>query len=258
MSDDLGAKAASQQRAANHQFPIMKKHWGVLVLFIIIAVAGFAIGGAPLIRFLADQERVRAWIEGFGVWGPLALIAMIVVQTVLSISPISLLAVVGAYVFGFWGGIVYAFIGLAVGSALCMILGRVFGRPLIDRLIDPRSLATFDRFTQKRGPVFFFIIFVMPWVPDDLACYAIGLSQLSLKLMIPLAAIGRMPSVIVQCWLVAYAAELPLGVILGVIAGGVLLALAFYRYHAQLEQFVINLAARFNRRPAVSIEESEA
>jgi uncharacterized membrane protein YdjX (TVP38/TMEM64 family) len=233
----------------------MKKHWNVLLILIIVAVAAFVIGGAPLMRFLADQERVRAWIEGFGVWGPLALIGMIIVQTVLSISPISLLAIVGAYVFGFWQGVLYAFIGLAVGSALCMILGRRFGRPLIDRLIDPKSMATFDRFTEKRGPIFFFIIFVMPWVPDDLACYAIGLSHLSLKLMMPLAAIGRMPSVIVQCWLVAYATVLPPALIIGVVAGGVLLALAFYRYHRQLEQLVISLAARFNRHAPLPVAE---
>ena len=234
----------------------MKKRWGVLAIFIIVAAAGFIVGGGPLIRFLADQERVRAWIESFGVWGPLVLIGMIIVQTVLSISPISLLAIVGAYVFGFWQGVLYAFIGLTIGSALCMILGRRFGRPLIDRLIDPRSMATFDRFTDKRGPLFFFIIFVMPWVPDDLACYAIGLSRLPLKLMIVLAAIGRMPSVIVQCWLVAYARELPPVLIAGVIAGGVLLALAFYRYHRQLEQFVIDLAARRSRR--AQVDEGEA
>src|SRR5512147_2648150 len=231
----------------------MKKRWGVLVVIILVAVIAFAIGGAPLIRFLADQERMRAWIEGLGIWGPLALIAMIIVQTVLSVSPVSLLAIAGAYVFGFWQGVLYAFIGLAIGSALCMILGRHFGRPLVDRLIDPRSVAIFDRFTEKRGPIFFFIIFIMPWVPDDLACYAIGLSHLSLTLMIPLAAIGRMPSVIVQCWLVAYATVLPPAVIVGVIAGGVLLALAFYRYHRPLEQVVINLAARFNRRAVIPI-----
>jgi uncharacterized membrane protein YdjX (TVP38/TMEM64 family) len=235
----------------------MKKHWSVLVIFIIVATAGFIIGGAPLMSFLADQERVRAWIESFGVWGPLVLIGMIVVQTVLSISPISLLAIVGAYVFGFWQGVLYAFIGLAIGSALCMILGRRFGRPLVDRLIDPKSMATFDRFTDKRGPIFFFIIFVMPWVPDDLACYAIGLSRLSLKLMIPLAAVGRMPSVIVQCWLVAFANELPPALVVGVIAGGVLLALAFYRYHRQLEELVIGLAVRFNRRAAVPVKAAD-
>jgi uncharacterized membrane protein YdjX (TVP38/TMEM64 family) len=243
---------------ANNQLPItsMKKRWNVLIIFIVVAVVGFAIGGPPLIRFLADQERVRAWIEGFGVWGPLVLIGMIVVQTVLSVSPVSLLAIAGAYVFGFWQGVLYAFIGLAIGSSLCMVLGRRFGRPLVDRLIDPKSMATFDRFTEKRGPIFFFVIFVMPWVPDDLACYAIGLSRLSLKLMIPLAAIGRMPSVIVQCWLTAYATMLPPAVIIGVIAGGVLAALAFYRYHGRLEQWIINLAARFSHRAALAVTES--
>ncbi len=232
----------------------MKKRWGVLAGLAVVAVVTFAIGGAPLIRFLADQERVRAWIEGLGVWGPLALITMIIVQTVLSVSPVSLLAVVGAYVFGFWQGVLYAFIGLAIGSSLCMILGRRFGRPLVDRLIDPKYLATFDRFTQQRGAIFFLVIFIMPWVPDDLACYAIGLSKLSLKLMIPAAAFGRMPSVIVQCWLAAYATELPPALIVAVVAGGMLLAVIFYRYHRQLERLVINLAARVNRRAPIDEE----
>lgn len=229
----------------------MKKRWGVLVALIAFAAITFAIGGPPLISFLTDQPRVQAWIASYGPWGPLVLIGMIVLQTVLSISPVSLLAAASAYVFGFWGGVFYSFIGMGIGSTLNMVLGRRFGRPLVDRLIDPRSMATFDRFTQQRGPLFFLVIFVMPWVPDDLACYAIGLSHLPLKLMSPLAAFGRMPSVIVQCWLVANANVLPVEVIVGVIAAGIIAALIFYRFHRQLEAFVINLAARFNRRAPV-------
>lgn len=226
----------------------MKKRWGVLAALIAVALITFLIGGPPLINFLSDQPRVQAWIAGFGPWGPLALIGMIVVQTVLSVSPVSLLAAASAYVFGFWGGVFYTFIGMGLGSSINMLLGRRFGRPLVDKLIDPKSMATFDRFTQQRGPLFFLIIFVMPWVPDDLACYAIGLSRLPLKVMMPMAWFGRMPSVVVQCWLVAYASVLPTGVIVGVVAGGIVAALLFYRYHRQLETLVINLAARFNRR----------
>ena len=226
----------------------MKKRWGVLAAIVAVAVIAFLIGGPPLINFLMDQERVRAWISGFGAWGPLALIGMIVAQTVLSISPVSLLAVAGAYVFGFWGGVLYAFIGMGIGSSLNMLLGRRFGRPLVDKLIDPKSIATFDRFTAQRGAWFFLVIFVLPWVPDDLACYAIGLSPLSLKVMMPLAWFGRMPSVIVQAWLVANANTLPTAVIVGVVGGGIVLALLFYRFHRQLEAFVIELASRFNRR----------
>src|SRR5512141_90409 len=180
----------------------MKKRWGVLAALIAFAVIAFLIGGRPLVTFLMDQERVRAWIAAFGAWGPIVLIGMIVLQTVLSISPISLLAAASAYVFGFWGGVIYSGLGMAIGSSLNMILGRKFGRPFVEKLIDLKAIATFDRFNEKRGPLFYFIVFVMPWVPDDLACYSIGLSRLPLRLMIALAAIGRLPSVIVQCWLV--------------------------------------------------------
>jgi H+/Cl- antiporter ClcA len=64
-----------------------------------------------------------------------------------------------------------------------------------------------------------------------------------------------MPSVIVQCWLAAYATKLPAGVIVAVVAGGVLVGVVFYRYHRQLERFVVGLAAQFNRRAAVPVAE---
>lgn len=229
----------------------MRKRWGVLIAFIAIGLIGFVIGGPPLISFLTDQARVQAWIESYGALGPLVLIGMIVVQTVLSISPISLLAAASAYVFGFWGGVLYSGIGMAIGSSVNMILGRKFGRPFVEKLIDPKMMGTFDRFNQQRGPWFYFIVFVMPWVPDDLACYSIGLSRLPLRLMSVLAAIGRLPSVIVQAWLVANADTLPPGVIIGVVGGGILVALGFYRYHAKLEAWVIDLAGRFNRKESI-------
>jgi uncharacterized membrane protein YdjX (TVP38/TMEM64 family) len=91
-------------------------------------------------------------------------------------------------------------------------------------------------------------------VPDDLACYSIGLSRLPLRLMSVLAAIGRLPSVIVQAWLVTNANTLPPGVIIGVVVGGIVLALGFYRYHRKLEAWVIDLAARSNRKASIDEE----
>jgi uncharacterized membrane protein YdjX (TVP38/TMEM64 family) len=232
----------------------MRKRWGVLIAFIVIGLIAFIIGGPPLISFLTDQARVQAWITSYGALGPLVLIGMIILQTVLSISPISLLAAASAYVFGFWGGVIYSGIGMALGSSLNMILGRKLGRPFVEKLIDPKAIDTFDRFNQQRGPLFYFIVFVMPWVPDDLACYSIGLSRLPLRLMSVLAAIGRLPSVIVQAWLVTNANTLPPQVIIGVVVGGIILALGFYRHHRKLETWVIDLAARLNRKTSIDEE----
>jgi uncharacterized membrane protein YdjX (TVP38/TMEM64 family) len=232
----------------------MRKRWGVLIAFIIIGAIAFIMGGPPLISFLTDQSRVQAWITSYGALGPLVLIGAIILQTVLSISPISLLAMASAYVFGFWSGVIYSGLGMAIGSSLNMFLGRKFGRPFVEKLIDPKAMGTFDRFNEQRGPLFYFIVFVMPWVPDDLACYSIGLSRLPLRLMSVLAAIGRLPSVIVQAWLVTNANTLPPGVIIGVVIGGIVLALGFYRYHRKLEAWVIDLAARSNRKASIDEE----
>ena len=229
----------------------MKKRWVVLLIVLTVAVAVFLLGGLPLIQFLMDQQRVQAWITGFGLWAPLVLIGTLVLPMVLGISSFSLLPIVGAYVFGFWAGFLYSAIGLTIGTAINIVLARRFGRPLVDRLIDPRYVARFDRFTGERSTLFYAIVFVIPWMPKDLICYAVGLSRASLKMMIPVAALGRLPSVAVQCWLAANATTLPPGLIIGVLAAGVMLALIGYRYHRQLEVAALNLAARFGRKAPV-------
>src|SRR5450759_1572468 len=116
----------------------MRKRWGVLIVFIAIGLIAFIIGGQPLISFLTDQPRVQAWITSYGALGPLVLIGAIILQTVLPISPISILAMASAYVFGFWGGVLYSGLGMAIGSSLDMILGRKLGRPFVERLIAPK------------------------------------------------------------------------------------------------------------------------
>ena len=221
--------------------------WRRTVMLIVLAVA---IGGAlwhwhePLWALFGDQERIREWIAGLGPWGPLLSIALNVAQVLLAPVPGQFIGLSNGYLYGIWLGTLYSMVGLALGTTLAMTLGRWFGRPLVERLANPAKLAHWDRIASHQGPLFFFLVFLFPFVPDDVACFLIGLSPLAIPRMVALATLGRLPGVFVSCWVGAYATELPWWTWIPLGGGAAGLAWAFWRYQARLESLMVRLIQR--------------
>jgi uncharacterized membrane protein YdjX (TVP38/TMEM64 family) len=198
----------------------------------------------PLWALLRDQERVREWVASFGPWAPLVSIALNAAQVLLAPIPGQFIGVMNGYLYGIWLGTLYSMVGLLIGTALAMGLARRFGRPLVERMVNPEQLARWDRITRRRGPLFFFLIYLFPSLPDDIICFLIGLSSLSIPRMLVLAMIGRLPGVIVSCWVGANTAELPWWAWIPLGGGAVGLAWVFWRYQAQMEAAMVQMIRR--------------
>lgn len=227
---------------------MQRKDWtpiravGLAVVVLLLVAVGL-LWGDDLYRLLADQEAVRAWVAGFGPWGPVVAILLHTLQVLLAPIPGQTVGLVAGYLYGVGLGTLYSLIGVMLGSALAMGLARWFGRPLVARLVGAERLSKWDRIARKRGPVFFFLAFLLPFLPDDLLCFLIGLSPLPIPYMLLLAAVGRLPGLWVASWVGANAATLPWWGWVGLGVGGVALALLFARYQTRLEQGVLGLIA---------------
>lgn len=224
--------------------------WLPLAGLILILLAGLALWrwGEPVAAFFRDQERIRAWLTGFGPAAPLTSIGLNTAQVLLAPVPGQVLGLANGYLFGVFWGTVYSLVGVMLGSALAMGLGRWLGRPAVVRLVGPEQLARWDALAARRGPLFFFLVFLLPLVPDDIACFAVGLSPLSIPYILTLAALGRLPGLIVSSWIGAHASGLsPAGWAL--VGGGTLaLAVLVLRYQRQIEAALLHLAERWGDR----------
>jgi uncharacterized membrane protein YdjX (TVP38/TMEM64 family) len=183
-------------------------------------------------------------VVSFGPWGPLISIGLNVVQVLLAPIPGQFVGLLNGYLYGPWLGTLYSMIGLLLGTALAMGLGRWFGRPLVERLVHPGQLAHWDRIAARQGPPFFFLVFLFPSLPDDVICFVIGLSRLSIVRMLVLAMIGRLPGVFVSCWVGRYATELPWWMWIPLGGTAIALAWVFWRYQAWLEDRMVRLIQR--------------
>lgn len=215
---------------------------------VAIAVVGAVLGAGVLLwrggvwRAFGSREALE---ELVGPWGPGAIIVGEILQVLLAPIPGQVMGIAAGYLYGAFWGTVLSMVGLTLGTLIAIWLARRLGRPLLERIASPDLMDRIDGYVQRRGALAFFLIFLIPFLPDDVCCFIAGLTQLRIGELVLLAIVGRAPGVIVSTLIGARAQELtwPQLAIIGVI--GVILALIFARYQRQLEQAMFGLLDRF-------------
>jgi uncharacterized membrane protein YdjX (TVP38/TMEM64 family) len=210
---------------------------------LTLVVAALLIWHRPLLSFFADRAKVQGFVMRFGPWAPLAAILLHVAQVLLAPIPGQVIDAVNGYLFGTAWGTIYSLVGVIAGSSLAMALARRFGRPWAERLIRRETLERLDGYSQQRGALFFFLVFLFPFLPDDVACFLAGLTPLPLPELIMLVAIGRLPGIFVANFVGANAAALTqtqAAFFIGVLAA---IALTFWRYQERVEVTMLKATA---------------
>lgn len=172
----------------------------VLIIIALVWLGTWSFKSHGLIydiaTFIVDQEAVKAWITSLGIWGPLAFILLQITQTVISPIPGNVVGFVGGLLFGWWG-VFLSTVGSTIGYAIVLILVRRFGRDLVEKLISKELLDKFDYLITEKGSMIFFLIFLIPALPDDVVMCIAGLTKLPIGQLLFMAAVGRFPSVVV-------------------------------------------------------------
>jgi uncharacterized membrane protein YdjX (TVP38/TMEM64 family) len=221
------------------------KAWPIWLKLLLVAAVAVALA-VPVIlwkdelwRVFASREQVAAEIRGAGAWGPILIIGLAIAQTVVAPIPGQAINFVSGYVYGPWLGLLYSWLGLILGSAIAMLLARYAGRPLIEKLALASTLDRIDRIAAGKGLGFFFLFFLVPGLPDDLLCFVAGLTTLPLRILLPMAAIARLPGLLGSVWLGASAERIPpvVWVVLTII--GLLIVALIWRYGDQVQDFVL-------------------
>jgi uncharacterized membrane protein YdjX (TVP38/TMEM64 family) len=143
--------------------------------------------------FTYYNQKLIAFIESFHPYDDLVFIAIQIFQVLVAGAlPAEISGVIGGYLYGPLVGTVYSTIGLSIGSWLAFILSRVFGMPLVRKLLNPMILDRYDHFIEARGPLVCFILFLIPGFPKAALCYIIGLSQMNVWIFIAVSTVGRL------------------------------------------------------------------
>jgi uncharacterized membrane protein YdjX (TVP38/TMEM64 family) len=177
-----------------------KRNLGMIVVILFAGL--FAAFGAfwlllrafpNISEIFSNADALRALVAGVGPWGPLAYVAIQAMQVVLAPIPGEFTGMMAGALFGPTSGAVYATAGLALGSLLAFVLGRKFGRPLVERMVPPAHRAAFDRISSRRQLFIVFVVFVIPGFPKDSLTYLFSLGRVSFWGFFWISQIARLP-----------------------------------------------------------------
>ncbi len=152
-------------------------------LFLIIAILALfwtlRSSIAEMWSWFSDRNAVADSMERAGMWAPIVLFVLFVLQVFLAFIPGQALMVACGYLYGFWGGFLLSWLSLVAGGEAAFVLARKYGRSFAEKWITPDVLARWDKTAQGQGIGFYAIMLLMPLVPNDAMCYVAGLGKIS-------------------------------------------------------------------------------
>src|SRR4029453_16599881 len=151
------------------------------------------------------------------------------------------------FLFGHWLGLTYSSIGLTIGSIVAFGIGRWFGAHYVRAWVSQETWARMGFIVEAEGAILCFMVYAIPGLPKDIACYLFGLSPMSFWVFAIVSTIGRIPgtwALSAQGAKVASGQYLHLFLLTAFLAAAVL---PLYYYRAQLL-----MRFRRPRRPVVT------
>ncbi|MBX3036597.1 MAG: TVP38/TMEM64 family protein [Anaerolineales bacterium] len=160
------------------------------ILLIVLLLVIFYQDIADYMKIITDQEAVSAYLQSFGILGPVVLFGLLIAQVFIAIIPGHALMVTAGYVYGTLG-LVVVITSTILGSEIAFFIARRYGRELIYKLASQQTIDKWDKAAHNQGILFYFFSFLLPIFPNDLMCYVAGLATISPKRFFVANVLGR-------------------------------------------------------------------
>ena len=168
-----------------------------LAVFLIFTGAICWFVGKPMVEFVSEPEKFRAWVDASGAWGRLAFIGMMAFQIVVAFIPGEPLEIGAGYAFGAVEGTGLCLLGALLGSVTVFLFVKKFGMRFVALFVSEEKIRSL-KFLQneKRLNLIAYILFLIPGTPKDVMTYIVGLTPMKLSFWIFITLTARIPSVI--------------------------------------------------------------
>lgn len=164
----------------------------IAALIAVLAAGTYALHAFGLMDLFTSREQLVAFIQEHRRNAVLTFIGLQAAQVIAAPLPGEVTGFAGGILFGAFWGIIYSTIGLTIGSWLAFNLSRLIGRPLVEIVARPETIARYDYVMTHKGLFFAFLLFLIPGFPKDILCYLLGLGHMSQRNFLLVSTSGRL------------------------------------------------------------------
>ncbi len=205
----------------------------LIALMIIGPTIIFAIWGKPLVRFLADSDKVRAMVANHPIRSRFYFFVALMIQVVLAIIPGEPFELAAGYAFGSFEGTLLSMASIYAASILIFLVVKRYGRPVIELFFEPEKIDAVKLFQKpKQLNLLMFLLMFIPGTPKDILTYLAGLTPMKLGTWM-LILLARFFSVVTSTLSGGLLGSKKYGfaaIVFGIGAVAALIGVIFYKY----------------------------
>lgn len=145
------------------------------VFTAIVAVAVCIFDAFGLWDKLKDVDGLREWINSKGKFSVWVYAAFVLCSVVFLPVPSTVMNYLATVLFdSAWLTFLVTTAATLVGSFICYLLGRVFGKRIVIWLAGREKTEKYSRLINERGKPLFVAMLLLPFFPDDVICLLAG------------------------------------------------------------------------------------
>jgi len=154
---------------------------GAVILAILAVLAALRIAGVSPSQF--TPKRIREFILGFGIWGPLLFVLLYASRAVVLVIPVGVMSLAGGLAYGKWKGTALILVGATLGACLAFLVSRALGRSFIERFgwLHRGRIKSFDEHSERHGFRLILFLRLIPLFQYDAVNFGSGLSRIRFR-----------------------------------------------------------------------------
>jgi uncharacterized membrane protein YdjX (TVP38/TMEM64 family) len=178
-----------------------------------------------------DSDEVRRQVDSLGVAGPLLIVLLCVVHTVV-FYPAEIVDVAAGFAYGFLPALLLVMIGWLISAMLSFLIGRSVARPLLDRWLGAERFERAEAAIERGGVPLLLALRLIPILPFSLVSYAAGAARVPTWRFAWTTALGYLPITAITVYLGSRIEELSLTDPIVLVSAAVLLLLLLGSHRA--------------------------
>jgi uncharacterized membrane protein YdjX (TVP38/TMEM64 family) len=161
-----------------------------LLAGIVVAIPELRHAFSAAIR--GDTAEVRTEVDGLGIAGPLVILALALIHSVV-FYPAEIVDAAAGFVYGFFPALALVMAGWMISGFICYAIGRSVARPLLDRWFGRRRFERLETMIDRGGATLLLAVRLIPIVPFSLLSYAAGAARVPPWRFAWTTALGYLP-----------------------------------------------------------------
>ncbi|HST70576.1 MAG TPA: VTT domain-containing protein [Solirubrobacterales bacterium] len=139
-----------------------------------------------------DHDEVREQIDQLGLGGPLLILALCILHSVV-FYPAEIVDAAAGYAYGFFPALALVMAGWILNGLVCWAIGGSIARPLLDRWFGEERFERVERSIERGGPTLLMAMRLIPILPFSIVSYAAGAARVPLWRFVWTTVVGYLP-----------------------------------------------------------------